>query len=191
MRAQIAITRTGVTQASSNHEPPDGGVLARPTNGDFRVTLHRKVSETALVQLLRSLRALAPDFEMSLETGDRPAKQLTRQQACHHIALRALGTLERANEAAFMSNLELFDAMLPPMSLQSEICFALPSSTLPTRTRRQPSCRRVPPTSKTSFRLVRTGRCAFISLPTRQIMHGPRRCRKPGCPSTKALMSLH
>ena len=120
MRAQIAITRTGVTQASSNHEPPDGGVLARRTNGDFRVTLHRKVSETALVQLLRSLRALAPDFEMSLETGYRPAEQLTRQQACHHIALRALGTLERANEAAFMSNLELFDAMLPPMSLQSE-----------------------------------------------------------------------
>lgn len=120
MRAQIAITRTGVTQASSNHEPPDGGVLARRTNGDFRVTLHRKVSETALVQLLRSLRALAPDFEMSLETGERPAEQLTRQQACHHIALRALGTLERANEAAFMSNPELFDAMLPPMSLHSE-----------------------------------------------------------------------
>lgn len=120
MRAKIAITRTGVTQASSNHEPPDKGVLARRTNGNFRVTLHRKVSETALVQLLRSLRALAPDFEMSLETGGRPTEQLTRQQACHHIALRALGTLERANEAAFMSNLELFDAMLPQMSLQSK-----------------------------------------------------------------------
>ena len=120
MRAQIAITRTGVTQASSNHEPPDGGVLARRTNGDFRVTLHRKVSETALVQLLRSLRALAPDFQMSLEMGDRPVEQLTRQQACHHIALRALGTLERTNETAFMSNLELFDSMLPPTSLQSD-----------------------------------------------------------------------
>ena len=120
MRAQIAITRTGVTQASSNREPPDGGVLARRTNGDFRVTLHRKVSEAALVQLLRSLRALAADFQMSLETDDRLVEQLTRQQACHHIALRALGALERANEAAFMSNLELFDAMSPPASLQSE-----------------------------------------------------------------------
>jgi hypothetical protein len=120
MRAQIAITRTGVTQASSNHEPPDGGVLARRTNGDFRVTLHRKVSETALVQLLRSLRALAPDFQKSLEMGDRPVEQLTRQQACHHIALRALGTLERTNETAFMSNLELFESMLPPTSLQSD-----------------------------------------------------------------------
>ena len=158
MRAQIAITRTGVTQASSNHEPPDGGVLARRTNGDFRVTLHRKVSETALVQLLRSLRALAPDFQMSLEMGDRPVEQLTRQQAYHHIALRALGTLERTNETAFMSNLELLDSMLPPTSLNRTTCSASPNSTLPTRTRRQPSCRQAPPTSKTLFRSVRTGR---------------------------------
>ena len=120
MRAQIAITRSGVTQASSSQEPPDGGVLARRTNADFRVTLHRKVSEAALVQLLRSLRALAPDFLMSLETGDKLAEQLTRQQACHHIALRALGSIERSNEASFMSNLELFDAMDPPAALQSE-----------------------------------------------------------------------
>ena len=69
MHAQIAINRTGVTQASSNHKPPDGGVLARRTNGDFRVTSHRKVSEPAVAQLLRSLRALAPDFQMSLEIG--------------------------------------------------------------------------------------------------------------------------
>ncbi len=73
-----------------------------------------------LVQLLRSLRALAPDFQMSLEMGDRPVELLTRQQASHHIALRALGTLDRTNETAFMSNLELFDSMLPPNSLQSD-----------------------------------------------------------------------
>ena len=36
MRAQIAITRTGVTQASSTHEPPDGGVLARRTKWGFQ-----------------------------------------------------------------------------------------------------------------------------------------------------------
>ena len=120
MRAQIAITHTGITQASSDHKPPDGGVLARRTNGEFRVTLHRKFSEAALVQLLRSLRALAPDFQMSLETETKFAEYLTRQQACHHIALRAMGTLERANEAVFMSNLELFDRTLPPASLQSE-----------------------------------------------------------------------
>ena len=120
MRPQIAITRTGITQASSTLAPPDGGALARRTNGDFRVTLHRKVSEAALVQLLRSLRALAPDFQMSLETETKLAEHLTRRQACHHIALRALGTLERAHEAAFISNLELFDSRSPPSSLQSE-----------------------------------------------------------------------
>ena len=146
MRAQIAITHTGITQASSDHKPPDGGVLARRTNGEFRVTLHRKVSEAALVQLLRSLRALAPDFQMSLETEAKFAEYLTRQQAYHHIALRAMGTLERANEAAFMSNLELFDRTLPPASLQSENCFGLPISISPARTHRSPSCRRALPT---------------------------------------------
>ena len=49
MRAQIAITRNGITQASSDKSPPEGGVLARRTNGDFLISLHRHVSETALV----------------------------------------------------------------------------------------------------------------------------------------------
>ena len=151
MRAQIAITRTGVTQASSNHEPPDGGVLARRTNGDFRVTLHRKVSETAVVQLLRSLRALAPDFQMSLEMGDRPVEQLTRQQACHHIALRALGTLERTNETAFMSNLELFDSMLPPTSLQSDNLLRLAKLDLANKDAPTALMQAAPPTSKPCF----------------------------------------
>ena len=31
MRAQIAITRNGITQASSDKSPPEGGVLARRT----------------------------------------------------------------------------------------------------------------------------------------------------------------
>ena len=50
-----------------NKSPPEGGVLARRTNGDFLISLHRHVSETALVQMMRSLRALDPGFEMSLE----------------------------------------------------------------------------------------------------------------------------
>ena len=57
MRAQIAITRNGITQASSDKSPPEGGVLARRTNGDFLISLHWHVSETALVQMMRSLRA--------------------------------------------------------------------------------------------------------------------------------------
>ena len=48
MRAQIAITRNGITQASSDKAPPEGGVLARRTNGDFLISLHRHVSETTL-----------------------------------------------------------------------------------------------------------------------------------------------
>ena len=48
MRSQIAITRGGVTKASTGKAPPDGGVLARRVNGSFTISLHRKVSEMAL-----------------------------------------------------------------------------------------------------------------------------------------------
>jgi len=78
MRAQIAITRNGITQASSDKSPPEGGVLARRTNGDFLISLHRHVNETALVQMMRSLRALGilervnePLFMSNLEIYDR------------------------------------------------------------------------------------------------------------------------
>ena len=74
MCAQIAITRNGITQASSDKSPPEDGVLARRTNGDFLISLHRHLSETALVQMMRSLRALDPGFEMSLEmAGNHPS----------------------------------------------------------------------------------------------------------------------
>ena len=56
MRAQIAITRNGITKASSDKSPPEGSVLARRTNGDFLISLHRHVSETALSQHLARLR---------------------------------------------------------------------------------------------------------------------------------------
>ena len=78
MRAQIAITRNGITQASFDESPPEGGVLTRRTKGDFLISLHRHVSETALVQMMRSLRALGilervnePLFMSNLEIYDR------------------------------------------------------------------------------------------------------------------------
>jgi len=120
MRAQIAITRNGVTQASSDKAPPDGGILARRTNGDFRISLHRHVSETALIQMMRALRALDPTFEMSLEMAGNVTGSLSRQEACLRLALRALGILERANEPLFMSNLERYDSARPPAGLRSE-----------------------------------------------------------------------
>ena len=89
MRAQIAITRNGVTQASSDKAPPDGGILARRPNGDFRISLHRHVSETALIQMMRALRALDPAFEMSLEMAGNVTGSLSRQEACLRLALRA------------------------------------------------------------------------------------------------------
>lgn len=119
MRAQIAITRTGVTQASSDKAPPDGGVLARRTNGDFRISLHRHVSETALIQMMRALRALDPNFQMSLEIAGNVTGNLSRQEACLRLALRALNILERANEPLFMSNLEKYDSAKPPAGLRS------------------------------------------------------------------------
>lgn len=78
VRAQIAITRNSVTQASSDKGPPDGGILARRANSDFRISLHRHVSETALIQMMRALRALDPAFEMSLEMAGNVTGSLSR-----------------------------------------------------------------------------------------------------------------
>ena len=110
MRAQIAITRNGITQASADKAPPEGGVLARRTNGDFLISLHRHVSETAFVQMMHSLRALDPSFEMSLEMAGNITRNLSLQDACMRLALRALGILERLNEPLFMSNREIMTA---------------------------------------------------------------------------------
>ena len=120
MRSQIAITHRGVTKASTGKVPPDGGVLARRINGSFTISLHRKVSEMALVQLLRSLRALSPEFRMTLETPGRRHEDLTRRLACHRIALQAISIIERANEPMFMSNIELLSEVQSPPMLQSE-----------------------------------------------------------------------
>ena len=119
MRAQIAITRSGVTQASNGKTVPDGGALVRRTNGEFLISLHRKVSETALMQLMRTLRALDADFKMSLEAAGHQTRNLTRQEVCLRLALRGLNIIERASEPLFMSNLELFDDSRPPPTLRS------------------------------------------------------------------------
>jgi len=120
MRAQIAITRNGITQASSGKSPPEGGVLARRTNGYFLISLHRHVSETALVQIMRSLRALDPGFEMSLEMAGNITRQLSRQDTCLRLALRALSILERVNEPLFMSNLEIYERKRPPTDMLTQ-----------------------------------------------------------------------
>ena len=60
--------------------------------------------------MMRSLRALDPGFEMSLEMANI-TRHLSRQDTC----LRpALGILERVNEPLFMSNLESYDRKRPP-----------------------------------------------------------------------------
>ena len=120
MRSQIAITRGGLTKASTGNAPPEGGVLARRMNGNFTISLHRKVSDMALVQLLRSLRALDPDFRMTIETPNRRHTGLTRRQACHRVALQAIAIIERANESIFMSNVEIFSEAQAPSMLRSE-----------------------------------------------------------------------
>ena len=119
MRAQIAITRNGITKARSDKSPPEGGELARRTNGDLLISLHRHVNETALVQMMRSLRALEPGFEMNLEMVRNITRHLSCQ-ACLQLALRVLGILERVNEPLFMSNLEIYDRKRPPTGMLSQ-----------------------------------------------------------------------
>jgi len=127
MRAQIAITRSGVTQASKGKAIPEGGAMVRRTNGEFLISLHRKVSETALIQLMRTLRAIEPDFEMNLEAAGHLTRQLNRQELCLRLALRGLSIIERASEPLFMSNLELFDGSRPPPALRSRNLMRLAS----------------------------------------------------------------
>ena len=107
MRAQIAITRNGITRASTGTTPPDGGALARRVNGDFQVSLHRRISEAALINLMRALRAIEPGLPMNLHVDGNVNQRLSRSELCLQLALRALGNIERNHEALFMSNLEL------------------------------------------------------------------------------------
>ena len=107
MRAQIAITRNGITRASTGTTPPDGGALARRVNGDFQVSLHRRISEAALINLMRALRANEPGLPMNLHVDGNVKQRLSRSELCLQLALRALGNIERNHEALFMSNLEL------------------------------------------------------------------------------------
>ena len=120
MRAQIAITRNRIIQASSDKSPREGGVLARRTNKDFLISLHRHVSETALVQMKRWLRALDPGFKMSLEMAGNITHHVLRQDTCLRLALRALGILERVNEPLFMINLEIYDRKQQPTGIRSQ-----------------------------------------------------------------------
>ena len=178
MRAQIAITRNGITQASSDKSPPEGGVPARRTNGDFLISLHRHVSETALVQMMRSLRALDPGFEMSLEMAGNITRHLSRQDTCLRLALRALGILERVNEPLFMSNLEIYDRKRPPTGMLSQNLLKLAELDLPARMRRQ----RFSVSAAAIENLVSVGqnrsmRLYFLVCPRRQT--GRRRCRPP------------
>ena len=95
-------------------------MLARRTNGDFLISMHWHVSETALVQMMRSLRALDPGFEMSLEMAGNITRHLSRQDTCLWLALRALSILERANEWLFMINLDIYDRKRPPTCMLSQ-----------------------------------------------------------------------
>lgn len=120
MRAQIAITRNGITQASTGTTPPDGGVLARRANRDFQILLHRRVSESALINLMRALRAVDAGMIMTLVTAGSSTKGLSRQELCLQLTLRALGIIEAENESLFMSNLELFNAARPHPAIRSK-----------------------------------------------------------------------
>ena len=82
MRAQIAITRGGVTKASTSASPPEGGALAKRANGTFQISLHRRVSESALINLMRALRAIEPELPMNLRVDAQLQQGLSRSELC-------------------------------------------------------------------------------------------------------------
>ena len=91
MREQIAITRSGVTRASTSASPPDGGALAKRANGVFHVSLHRRVSEAALINLMRALRAIEPGFPMNLRVDSLLQQGLSRSELCLDEGKRSAG----------------------------------------------------------------------------------------------------
>ncbi len=92
MRAQLAITRNSITRGCSDRLLPNGGVLARRTNGDFLISLNRHVSEAALVQMMCSLRALGLGFEMSLEMAGNVACHAGTPACCLTCARSAFSS---------------------------------------------------------------------------------------------------
>ena len=185
MRAQIAITRNGITQSSSNKSPPEGGVLARRTNGNFLISLHRHASETALVQMMHSLRALDPGFEMSFEMAGNITRHLSLQDTCLRLVLRALGILEQVNELLSRSNLEINDRKRPPKSMLSQNLLKLAELDLAGKEARKRFSKSAPRQSRIWSRSGKTGPCGCISLLCQRRQTGRRRCRPPASPSTK------
>lgn len=110
MRAQITINRSGITQASIGKTPPDGGAMARRINGDFQISLHRRASESALINMMRALRAMDHESRMTLHVGRLISEEMSCQEICLQLSLRALGAIERENEGQVMSNLELYNS---------------------------------------------------------------------------------
>ena len=81
--------------------------------------------------MMRSLRALDPGFEMSLEMAGNITRHLSRQDTCLRLALRALGILERENEPLFMRILnELSDGRERSVSELEGVIASLSQSAL-------------------------------------------------------------
>ena len=175
VRAQIAITRNGITKASSDKAPPEGGVLARGKQR-FPDLPSEHVSETALVQMMRSLRA-RPRIEMSLEMAGDVTRHLSRQDACLRLALRALGILERVNEPLFMSNLELYDRKRPPVGVRSQNLLRPAELDLVDEMLRRRFSKSAPPRSNRLGR-AESMRLYFLACP-RNGLAGGSACRHP------------
>ncbi len=75
MRAEIVINLSDTTRAGDTTEAPTGGVTAKRSNRDFAVKLDADVSYPALINLIRTLRAV--DGQVTL--ADDPASPMTRE----------------------------------------------------------------------------------------------------------------
>jgi hypothetical protein len=116
MRAQIFINRFGTTQAATGKRPPYGGIVAHRSNRFFSIILDDMATIPALINLIRTLRAVESDIILN----GASTKPLTRQQMCLLLARRALSMIEKQNEDMFMSDMEIFNPRISTIDVLPE-----------------------------------------------------------------------
>jgi len=105
MRANIAINDRGAVLTANGTTPPPGGMLATRLNQNFAITLDRAPTVNALLTLIRTLRAIDTNMELT-GAGIFDGTNHTSQTICLPLAQMALRQLEEQNPTAFRSDIE-------------------------------------------------------------------------------------
>ena len=111
MRANIAINDTGIILASSETAPPKGGAIAVRVNQNISVTLGNTPTTSALLSLIRTLRAVKTAITL-YGPDDDDGVDYTQSKLCIFLAKMALSIVEQDHPELFQSEIELVTPQL-------------------------------------------------------------------------------